>query len=113
MRRIALVLLLGLLLAASPLVHTTYAQPTGQITSPRDNAAVRGLVPIEGSASHPQFQKYEVHYGSQPNPGDQWTPVGGSPFSVPVVQGRMGSIACACAWCGWTATMTSTMCGGS
>jgi hypothetical protein len=48
------------------------------------------LVPIEGSASHPQFQKYEVHYGSQPNPGDQWTPVAGSPFSVPVVQGRLG-----------------------
>jgi hypothetical protein len=66
------------------------AQPVGQITSPRDRAAVRGQVPIEGSAAHAQFQKYELHYGPEPNPGDQWTPVGGSPFSVPVIQGRLG-----------------------
>ena len=65
------------------------AQGLGVITSPRDGAEVRGLVPIEGSATHPQFQKYEIHYGPQPNPGDQWTPVGQSPFSVPVVQGRL------------------------
>jgi hypothetical protein len=65
------------------------AQPLGQITSPRDRASVRGLVPIEGSATHPQFQKYEVHYAAEPNPGDQWAPVGASPFGVPVVQGRL------------------------
>jgi hypothetical protein len=65
------------------------AQGLAQIASPRDRAGVRGLVPIEGSATHPQFQKYEVHYASEPNPGDQWTPVGNSPFSVPVVQGRL------------------------
>jgi hypothetical protein len=74
--------------AAPPLAPA--AQALGQITSPRDRAAVRGLVPIEGSATHPQFQKYEIHYGPEPNPGDQWTPIGGSPFSVPVVQGRLG-----------------------
>jgi len=67
----------------------TAAQPAGQITSPRDRAAVRGQVPIEGSAAHDQFQKYELHYGPEPNPGDQWTPVGGSPFGVPVIQGRL------------------------
>jgi hypothetical protein len=66
------------------------AQASGQITSPRDRASVRGLVPIEGSATHPQFQKYEIHYGPEPNPSDQWTPIVGSPFSVPVVQGRLG-----------------------
>jgi hypothetical protein len=77
------------LLAAMP-AQESLAQVTGQITSPRDRAAVRGLVPIEGSATHPQFQKYEVHYGPEPNPGDQWTPIQGSPFSVPVVQGRLG-----------------------
>ncbi|MGD8792357.1 MAG: hypothetical protein PVF47_07360 [Anaerolineae bacterium] len=66
------------------------AQPAGQITSPRDRAAVRGLVPIEGSAAHTQFQKYEIHYGPEPNPGNQWTPIQGSPFTVPVVQGRLG-----------------------
>ncbi len=65
------------------------AQTLGQITSPRDRASVHGLVPVEGSAAHGQFQKYELHFGPEPNPGDQWTPVGGSPFVVPVVQGRL------------------------
>ena len=90
MRRNVVIIALGLLLLAVPAVQVGYAQPTGQITSPRDQAAVRGLVPVEGSATHSQFQKYEVHYGPQPNPGDQWTPIGGSPFTVPVVQGRLG-----------------------
>jgi hypothetical protein len=66
------------------------AQASGQITSPRDRASVRGLVPVEGSATHPQFQKYEIHYGPEPNPGNQWTPIAGSPFTAPVVQGRLG-----------------------
>jgi hypothetical protein len=89
MRRIASVLFLAWLLLLFPAAERPLAQALGQITSPRDRATVRGLVPIEGSANHPQFQKYEVHYGPEPNPGEQWTPVGGSPFSVPVVQGRL------------------------
>ncbi len=88
MKRMTLLLILGLILASVPLLPA-WAQPSGQITSPRDRASVRGLVPIEGSATHPQFQKYEIHFGPEPNPGDQWTPVGNSPFSVPVVQGRL------------------------
>jgi hypothetical protein len=90
MKRTASILLLGLLLLAVGSIQTTQAQPQSQIASPRDRAAVRGLVPIEGSATHPQFQKYEIHYAPEPNPGDQWTPIGGSPFTVPVVQGRLG-----------------------
>lgn len=90
MRKAVIILGLALLLLALPFVQIAQAQTLGQITSPRDQAAVRGLVPIEGSATHPQFQKYEIHFGPQPNPGDQWTPIGGSPFGVPVVQGRLG-----------------------
>ncbi len=90
MRKIAIMLTLGLLLLAIPLGQAVQSQSLGQISSPRDRAAVRGLVPIEGSATHPQFQKYEIHYGPEPNPGDQWTPIQGSPFTVPVVQGRLG-----------------------
>jgi hypothetical protein len=89
MRRAVLFVVLGLILVAVPAVQIVQAQSLGQITSPRDRAAVRGLVPVEGSATHAQFQKYELHYGPEPNPGDQWTPVGGSPFTVPVVQGRL------------------------
>ena len=90
MRKTAVILALGVLLLAIPLGQVVQSQSLGQITSPRDRAEVRGLVPIEGSATHPQFQKYEIHYGPEPNPGGQWTPIQGSPFSVPVVQGRLG-----------------------
>ncbi len=90
MRRIAIALVLGLFLLLAPVVRTTRAQTLGQITSPRDRATVRGLVPVEGSATHPQFQKYEVHYGPEPNPSGEWVPITGSPFTVPVVQGRLG-----------------------
>jgi len=90
MRKTAIILALGLLLLAVPLGQVVQSQTLGQITSPRDRAQVRGLVPIEGSATHTQFQKYEIHYGPEPNPANQWTPIAGSPFSVPVVQGRLG-----------------------
>jgi hypothetical protein len=96
MQRHVLLILLVLFLVAIPLAGGMAAPPSGplaqvlgQITSPRDRATVRGLVPVEGSATHPQFQKYELHYGPEPNPNDQWTPVVGSPFTVPVVQGRL------------------------
>ena len=94
MRKAALALIVGLLLLIAPTAGAAPlpalpAQPSGQITSPRDRASVRGLVPIEGRATHAQFQKYEIHYGPEPNPGDQWAPVGDSPFSVQVVQGRL------------------------
>jgi hypothetical protein len=89
MRRTAVAALLAWVLLTIPVVQELSAQAPGLITSPRDRATVRGLVPIEGSASHGQFQKYEVQYGPEPNPGDQWSPVGNSPFSVPVVQGRL------------------------
>jgi hypothetical protein len=97
MKRGAIVLALGLLLLTTLTAHIgaapslgPLAQVSGQITSPRDRASVRGLVPVEGSATHAQFQKYEVHFGPEPNLGDQWTPIAGSPFTVPVVQGRLG-----------------------
>jgi hypothetical protein len=89
MKRTAITLLLAWIVLVVPVFQTQWAQVPGQITSPRDRAAVRGLVPIEGIASHPQFQKYEVQYAPEPNPGDQWMPVGASPFNVPVVQGRL------------------------
>lgn len=89
MSRNAITLFLASILLTITLAHRSLAQGGGQITSPRDRSTVRGLVPIEGSAAGSQFQKYEMHYGPEPNPGEQWTPAGGSPFSVPVVQGRL------------------------
>lgn len=90
MRRTAAGCALAAFLLAILLLHGSFAGAVGAITSPRDRASVRGQVPIEGAASDPSFQKYEIHYGPEPNPGDQWTPLQGSPFTVPVVQGRLG-----------------------
>jgi hypothetical protein len=73
------------LLQAAPLQQASLAR----ISSPRDGAVVRGTIAVEGAATHTQFQKYEIHYGPEPNPADQWTPLPGSPFEVPVVQGRL------------------------
>jgi len=46
------------------------------ITSPQNNAIVRGLVPIQGSATHPQFQFYKVEYAREPVVGDAWVIIG-------------------------------------
>jgi hypothetical protein len=46
------------------------------ITSPQNNAIVRGLVPIQGSAMHPQFQFYKVEYAHEPVAGDNFVIIG-------------------------------------
>jgi hypothetical protein len=88
-RTASIVSIVGLLLCLAVPAGLAAAQQGSQITSPRDRASVRGQVPIEGSAVHGQFQKYELHYAPEPNPSDEWKPVGASPFSVPVIQGRL------------------------
>ena len=69
MKRASIIACMALILAILPLPHVVAmpllapkAQDLGQITSPRDRSSVRGLVPIDGSATHGQFQKYEIHY---------------------------------------------------
>jgi hypothetical protein len=59
-------------LAAEPALQP----PPAQITSPAENAVVRGTVPIVGTAVDPDFWKYEVHYAPDPNLQDEWTLVG-------------------------------------
>jgi len=58
-----------------------FAAPPSQgdqavITSPQNNAVVRGQVPILGSATHSQFQFYKVEYAREPVVGEAWTIVG-------------------------------------
>lgn len=90
MRRVAASLWLAPVLVVLSMLQASPMGAVGQITSPRDRASVRGLVPIEGTATDDSFQKYEIHFGPEPNPGDQWTPIQGSPFTAPLVQGRLG-----------------------
>jgi len=58
--------------AVEPALQSTFAA----ITSPEENAVVRGTVPVIGTATDPNFWKYEVHYAPEPNPLDQWVLVG-------------------------------------
>jgi hypothetical protein len=46
------------------------------ITLPQNNAIVRGLVSIQGSATHPQFQFYKVEYSREPVTDDNWVIIG-------------------------------------
>jgi hypothetical protein len=75
MARFLLVLVFALAVATglsrAPRAH---AQDTGVavITSPLEGAVLNGLVPITGSATHPQFTRYELAFGYSPNPTDTW-----------------------------------------
>ncbi|MEK7326057.1 MAG: hypothetical protein AAB217_12450, partial [Chloroflexota bacterium] len=42
------------------------------ITSPAQNEAVAGVVNITGTATHPQFVRYEIAFAYDPNPTDTW-----------------------------------------
>jgi hypothetical protein len=74
--------LLGLLLllaVETPLKAEDLAIPQPQaaralITSPEPFAALRGRVPISGTALHPQFQRYELYY--KLDPGENWIFIG-------------------------------------
>jgi hypothetical protein len=51
------------------------------IAQPEADAAVRGVVQIVGSATHPQFQRYELYYAPWPVPSDQaWIFIGDAHF---------------------------------
>ena len=62
-------------------------QQEAVLTSPRDRDVVRGLLVIKGTATNPNFWKYEIHYAPEPNPTDQWTLLG--LHEVQVTDGRL------------------------
>lgn len=51
-----------------------FAQDQGLavITSPLEGAGAGGIVPISGTATHPQFERYELAFAYSPNPTDTW-----------------------------------------
>ena len=82
-KRVMLVIgLLGLLLLAW---QPAAAQDQGVavITTPLEGAVVSGLVPIAGSATQPDFRRYEVAFAYSPNPTDTWFLIG-EPATTPV-----------------------------
>jgi cell division septation protein DedD len=71
-------LLAALLMGLSIVVRLEAAPPQqgAVITSPQDRDVVRGLLVIKGTATHPNFWKYEVYFAPEPNPNDQWQLLG-------------------------------------
>ena len=63
----------GLPVHASPLLQ---AGGVAEITSPKNGERLSGVVQIIGTATHPQFQRYELHFGPVPNNTDQWYGIG-------------------------------------
>lgn len=48
------------------------AQGTNGITSPRDNAVVQGVVLVEGTATNPDFLRYELAFFKEFDPHGEW-----------------------------------------
>jgi hypothetical protein len=75
-------------LPAPPAAHNSagrdspHAQePKPVIAQPEQDAVVRGVVQLVGSAVHPQFQRYELYYAPSPVPSDQaWIFIGDAHF---------------------------------
>ena len=80
--------LIGLAVAITLPAH---AQTAGvaQITTPMDNAVVSGVVPILGTATHPQLLRYELAFGYSPNPTDTWFSIQ-DPVKTPMVNEVLG-----------------------
>ncbi len=87
---IALIILISLALLspvqAAPLLQ---GSDIAQITSPTEGQALSGLVTISGSANHPEFARWELAYGPDPNPNDAWQPF--AEGKTPVDNGTIGT----------------------
>jgi hypothetical protein len=65
-------------------------EPRPIIAQPAQNAPVRGVVQIVGSATHPQFQRYELYYAPWPPSDQSWVFIGDAHFN-PVQLGLLGT----------------------
>ena len=76
-RAVRMTALVTLAALVPPMAHA-FAQAPGyaEITSPASGQAVQGLIPIEGSADHPSFVRYDLAFAEDPNPTDTWFPIG-------------------------------------
>lgn len=87
MKRPLFFIVLALLTAALLPFVVSLAAPAQQearpvIVQPTADAAVREVVQVVGTATHPQFQRYELYYAPWPVPSDQsWVFIGDAHFS--------------------------------
>lgn len=75
-------ILFSLLLALTVWATVARAQEAKPvIAQPEQDAEVRGVVQLVGTAVHPQFQRYELYYAPWPVPSDQaWIFIGDAHF---------------------------------
>jgi len=74
---VAVLMSLGLIAAAVALAAPSAQEPRPVLAQPEQDAAVRGVVQLVGTAVHPQFQRYELYYAPWPLPSDQsWIFIG-------------------------------------
>jgi len=79
---LVLLTLLTLVMASPALAAPNLQEARPVIAQPAQDSAVRGVVQIVGSATHPQFQRYELYYAPWPVPSDQsWIFIGDAHFS--------------------------------
>jgi hypothetical protein len=80
-----------LLAAVKPPGVRALAQAPGyaEIISPGGGETLQGLIPIEGSADHPAFLRYDLAFAYDPNPTDTWFPLG-EPISTRARQATLG-----------------------
>lgn len=46
-----------------------------EITRPQSGAPLTGIVTIEGTADHPDFESYDLDFAYDPNPTNTWFPI--------------------------------------
>ena len=64
-------------------------QAIAQLTSPTEGQTLTGLVAVSGSADHPEFARWELAYGPDPNPNDAWQPFASG--DQPILNGTIGT----------------------
>jgi len=93
--RVSLAISLIALINPTLLHHPAQAapQPQGQaiaqIASPAEGQTLTGLVAVSGSADHPEFARWELAYGPDPNPNDAWQPFASG--DQPILNGTIGT----------------------
>jgi hypothetical protein len=86
---ISLITFVQALAAPSGRAAPQQQQDIAQITSPTEGQALAGLVTITGSTNHPEFARWELAYGPDPNPNDAWQPFASG--EAPVENGVLGT----------------------
>ncbi len=93
--RVSLAISLIALINPTYLHHPAQAAPQSQgqaiaqIASPAEGQTLTGLVAVSGSADHPEFARWELAYGPDPNPNDAWQPF--ATGDQPILNGTIGT----------------------